>query len=43
MQDPINLSELKQAWLSRLEHFKRKKEEYSTFMHIKSEANIDLK
>jgi len=42
MQDPINLSELKQAWLSRLEHFKRKKEEYSTFMHIKSEANIDL-
>jgi len=43
MQEQINLFELKQAWLSRLDLFKRKSEENYHFLQLKTEANIDLK
>jgi len=41
MQEQINLSELKQAWFTRLETFAQKSRDYTTFMSYEMDL-IDL-
>ena len=42
MQEQINLSELRQAWYTRLETFAQKSRDYTTFMSYEMDL-IDLK
>jgi len=42
MQEQINLSELRQAWFTRLETFAQKSRDYTTFMGYEMDL-IDLK